>query len=474
MRLSLRTRLLLTTLLPAALLLAGMAVLAHQLSARALERSLGKRLASVAQSAAAGLRPADVTFLEAGDEESRTHRRLTTTLQAVRDATGVRRLVLFDPEGLALCDTDGRYPIGTPIPDLSRDSLEVERALGGKATASKVLFTGSDGLPYKSGYAPVRDGERVVGAVLVDGTAAFYADLDRLRNAFGAIGLVGLAVMALLAVLVTRLIAMPIRDLAAAAERIGEGDLATPVDPPRRVDELGSLGRSLEQMRASLEARERELQMMLAGIAHEVRNPLGGIELFSGLLDEELEPGDHRKAHVARIRKELGHLAKLVEEFLDYAREREPELADLVLGEMFFELSQIEGPSAQEREVVLQLDAAEDAVVRVDASLLRRAVLNLLRNAIQASPEGGVVRLRAHREGARVLLAVEDAGAGVPEEKRERIFEPFFTTKEKGSGLGLALVAKTAKVHGGEVRVEEAEGGGARFVMALPAATRGA
>jgi signal transduction histidine kinase len=264
---------------------------------------------------------------------------------------------------------------------------------------------------------------------------------------------------------------MPIRDLAEAAERIGEGDLATPVTPPRRVDELGSLGRSLEQMRAGLEARERELQMMLGGIAHEVRNPLGGIELFSGLLAEELEADDPRRAHVGRIQKELGHLARLVEEFLDYAREREPELSDLPLGEMFFELAQIEGPNAEAAGVTLKLEAAEDAIVRGDASLLRRAVLNLLRNAVQASPEGGTVRLRADRQDpGRIVLAVEDTGSGVPKEQWDRIFEPFFTTKEKGSGLGLALVAKTAKVHGGSVRVEAAEGGGARFVLDLPAA----
>lgn len=232
MRLSLRTRLLLTTLVPAALLLAGMAVLAHQLSARALERSLGKRLSSVAQAAGATLRPADVTFLQVGDEESRTYKRLEASLTMVRDATGVRRLVLFDREQRALCDTDGAYAIGTKIPDLSRDSLEVERALAGAATASSVLFTGTDGLPYKSGYAPVRDGDAVVGAVLVDGNAGFYSDLARLRNAFAGIGGVGLLAMALLSLLVTRLIAMPIRDLAEAAERIGEGDLATPVTPP--------------------------------------------------------------------------------------------------------------------------------------------------------------------------------------------------------------------------------------------------
>jgi signal transduction histidine kinase len=136
---------------------------------------------------------------------------------------------------------------------------------------------------------------------------------------------------------------------------------------------------------------------------------------------------------------------------------------------MLFELTQIAGPDAEAAGVRLSLDAAEDAVLKVDPSLVRRAVLNLVRNAIQASPEGGEVRLRAWRESSKVLLAVEDNGPGVPEEVRQRIFEPFFTTKEKGSGLGLALVAKTARVHGGEVRIERAASGGARFVLVLPA-----
>ena len=245
---------------------------------------------------------------------------------------------------------------------------------------------------------------------------------------------------------------------------------------PARADEIGVLARSLERMRAELEGRDRQLQMMLAGIAHEVRNPLGGIELFSGLLAEELTGDAEKTAHLGRIRTELSHLTRLVEEFLDYARERPLDCSAVPARKMLLEVCDLVAPEAERRRVTVTV-AGEGSGPTVDAdeSLLRRAVLNLMRNAVQATPEGGTVTCGAEARpgedrgaGDRVVLSVSDTGPGVPAGQRATIFEPFFTTRERGSGLGLALVHKCAEAHGGAVTVTDAEGGGARFEITLP------
>jgi signal transduction histidine kinase len=470
----LRTRLLAAYLLPTTLAMVLIAGAAYGIAWRALEQSLGERLANVAQGVAVGLRPDDALFLSSGDEESRTYRRVRQRLEQHREATGVRRVLLFDPSGRAIVDSEGGYAIGARISDLSRDSLEVERCLAGQAGASTVTFVGSDGLRYMTGYAPLFDESgKVVAAVAVDGSAAFFEALSALGRGLGILGLLGLVSVVAVSIFISRSITSPITDLAFAARRIGGGDLGTPVQAGSREDEIGQLAGSLEAMRAQLEARQRELQMMLAGIAHEVRNPLGGIELFTGLLEEDLAGDEEKLSHVARIRRELAYLGRLVKEFLDYARERPLELGPVSVEAVLTEVADLVSAEAKGRGVGVEVACAADGgrmQILADGGVLRRALLNLARNAVQAVPEEGRVVLSASREEGRMVFSVSDDGPGVPEELRSRIFEPFFTTREKGSGLGLALVRKAAEAHGGSATAGTSEQGGARFEIRLPAA----
>jgi signal transduction histidine kinase len=212
------------------------------------------------------------------------------------------------------------------------------------------------------------------------------------------------------------------------------------------------------------------MQLMLAGIAHEVRNPLGGIELFGGLLREDLEASDPRRKHVEKILKEIGVLAQVVNDFLDFARRRplNPRPADL--RDVLDEIVAVSSRDSEDKKITVSVAAPGNLSGNVDRDEIRRALLNLTRNAIQAAPEGGRVTLGAEVVLAEhmIVLSVSDNGPGVPEAQREEIWKPFFTTKQKGTGLGLALVKKTVDAHGGSIRVETAEGGGARFVIRLP------
>jgi signal transduction histidine kinase len=282
------------------------------------------------------------------------------------------------------------------------------------------------------------------------------------------IAIVGVGFVALIALafVASRGVTTSLSELSHAAERIGAGELGAevPVGGPR---EVRVLSETMRTMARSISQREEEMQVMLAGIAHEVRNPLGGIELFGGLLREDLE-GDPRQKHVDRILKEIGVLGGVVSDFLDYARKRPMEKARIDVHELAEEIASVSQREAEAKQVRIGIEVERGLGADLDRDSIRRALLNLVKNAVQAAPENGQVTIRARGAGEAVELQVADDGPGIPPEKRDEVFRPFFTTKQKGTGLGLALVKKAVDAHGGSVRIEDHPGGGALVTLTLP------
>ena len=442
-----------------------MAFLADRLIRQALEDELGARLLVAAQAAAASLPAERLVRLAPGDEATRGYAYLRGRLEALASATSTRILVVR-PDRTALADSAGRITIGEPVPALERDRLEIAYAAEGHAGTSQVLFEGSDGLLYKTGYAPLRDASgRVVAVVGADGTAPSFATYRRFRRLFAILAVSGAVLAALVAAVASLSVTRPLTQLTNAARRIGRGDLATPLRERRRADQVGMLRDTLEEMRKALSARDEEREMLLAGIAHEVRNPIGALDLFAGLLAEELS-GRPEAAHVDRLRSELSSLEKVVGEFLDFARARPQRRDEVDLSSMAKEVADLCAPLSAARAVSLLAEGA--GTVRADREQVRRALMNLTRNAIEAAPGGSEVRVSAHREGRVARLEVEDRGPGLSAEARGNLFRPFFTTKERGTGLGLALAKKVADAHGGALALVDREGGGTIARLELP------
>jgi signal transduction histidine kinase len=473
---SLSSRLLAAFLLPTLVFLLLTGAAGYQLARALLEEELGTSLSALAAATASQLSGERMLAVQPWDDlpetPSRTWRNLSRTLEEVRRAAGARRVLAVDVEGRVRADAGGALPVGAELPELARDRRELAAVLAGGRAASQVLFTGADGQLYRTGYAPVRragaDSE-VVGVVGVEGSAAFFGPLHRLARAFALLAAVALAVLAAVALLTARGLSSPLRRLMAAAERIGAGDLETKVRPePTR--EIGVLARELEAMRGALEARDRQMQLMLAGVAHEVRNPLGGMALYAGLLQEDLRargaPDAEASAHVQRIQQEIDYLQRIVEDFLAFARERPVQRAPLGAPDLVENAVALLSAEAQERGVRLEV-RVDEAVLEADGSLLVAALVNLVKNAVQASPAGAAVRVEGVREAGHYLVRVHDTGEGVPEALQARIFEPFFTTRQKGSGLGLALARKVARAHGGELSFRSRPGETV-FTLALP------
>jgi signal transduction histidine kinase len=203
------------------------------------------------------------------------------------------------------------------------------------------------------------------------------------------------------------------------------------------------------------------------GIAHEVRNPLGGIELFAGLLAEELEDDEQKLARVARIRREIGNLNRLVGEFLDFAREEQMLLEKTDLAVWLEETVELARPNGENRGVSFEVDVATEKGW-FDRQKMKAALLNVLRNAVAASPEDGVVTVRAYSAEGGLSIEVVDCGEGFSEQSLDGAFRPFFTTRQQGSGLGLAFAKKIAEAHLGTIEAGNVEGAGARVVFWIP------
>ncbi len=458
-------RLVLTFVAFVLILIGGSGWFAYRLIRVSLERQMSERLVAVALLVTEGLD--QVHRLEPGYEGGSLHRALTARIRRARDMVGARRVYVFDRRGFSLLDSEPGVPIGREYVRLRVDRAELASAWAGRP-AHSVLFQDEDGVYYKSGYAPVFSGGDVVAVVGVDIGAAFLETIEDFGRSMLSLGVVSMLVTVGIGLGLARTLTGPIGRLVAAARTIGRGNLEAVVSVPSR-DELGYLAETMEEMRRKILARDEQLRQMLAGVAHEIRNPLGGIELYAGLIVADLADGDPRKAHIQKVIGEVRTLNRVITEFMDFARPSLAELVDVDVAHQLEEAIFLLAPEMEQAGVSCSRNISNGLFVKGDADQVKRALVNLMKNAIQAMPDGGELTVSASRQGERVLLEIGDTGVGMDEDVRFRLFEPFFTTREKGSGLGLAIVHKTIETHGGEVQVESASGKGTVFRVMLPA-----
>jgi signal transduction histidine kinase len=464
-------KLLVALVVPTVALFTLFAFVAFEVSRRDLDHELGQRLEAIAASATTQIRGKYLTELVPGNEEDRGFQNVVKKLEGVADATGAH-LFVFDDQYNSRGDTFPGVAIGTHYFRAELDRAELVRVFELGRTASSVTFIGNDRKIYKTGYAPVRASEtepQIVLALGAQAPASYFARLADLRDRLFAWGTGLLAVSVMAAVVATLLITRNVRRLVAAAERIGGGNLRDPVRVESD-DEIGVLGQTMERMRQQLAERDARTQQMLAGIAHEVRNPLAGMTLFAGILRDELPDDDARRGHVERIRRELGYLERVVNDFLEYARRPKPELRDELCDALLAEVAQLTSTD----DVPVETAPCDGLVARADRGQIRRALLNLAKNAVQAATAaghrgGGAVRLSAEERDDELALVVWNRGHEIPPEICERLFEPFYTTREKGTGLGLAFVREIAADHGGRIEVKSASGE-TTFTLVLPLA----
>jgi signal transduction histidine kinase len=248
----------------------------------------------------------------------------------------------------------------------------------------------------------------------------------------------------------------------AAADKLAEANrhLEEAEDQVRRTDRLAALGQ------------------LTAGLAHELRNPLGTMKTSAEMLARKVSADNEIAREMAGyIQQEVDRINSLITRFLDFAKPRNLRLEKTDLHAMLnhaIELFDRENPGAASSVTVFKNYSPDVPPVRVESDLMEHVITNLLSNAAQASAAGAVVtvktRLAATAEGLKAEIAVIDRGSGIDSKHLENIFNPFFTTKAEGVGLGLAIVSRIVDEHGGQITVESTPGEGSVFRVYLPVA----
>jgi len=246
------------------------------------------------------------------------------------------------------------------------------------------------------------------------------------------------------------------------------------------------IARRAERIIANRATRQRKLEEklhqterlaalgeMIAGVSHEIRNPLGIIRSTAELLQDRAENG-RQKRFCSIIVEEASRLNDILTEFLDFARPKTLRPVKCRVEEILERNLKVMEPEFQRLGIKVEREYESGSFsLEADPDLLYRAFVNLLANALQAMPAGGVLRLRTVLTNSRfgppfLELTVQDTGPGIPLKMQKKIFNPFFTTREKGTGLGLAIVRNIVDSHHGEIEVESEEGKGATMIIRLP------
>lgn len=219
------------------------------------------------------------------------------------------------------------------------------------------------------------------------------------------------------------------------------------------------------------------IETLAAGIAHEVRNPLNSLQINVGILEQELreilpDPNVHAFTLLQKISGEIKRLDDFVSEFLRFARPPKLNVERLAVRPLITDLVAFIAPECSKKGVALEADLRGPDTAMVDGFQLKQAVLNLVLNALQATPKGGHVVVRTAGDKKRFVVAVADDGEGMSPEVRDRAMTPFFTTREDGTGLGLPLVSRIVEEHGGSVEISSALDAGTTVTLVFPAARR--
>jgi signal transduction histidine kinase len=335
---------------------------------------------------------------------------------------------------------------------------------------------------------PLKGQDGKVLAVLVVTTSR--RGMVEVQNHIRAIAYGGAGVGILLAILASLWIAArvsgPIEQLARAAEEVAAGEWNTRVEV-RGKDEVGVLGASFNHMTEQLaEQRERLVQServaawreLARRLAHELKNPLFPLQITvenmvraRALPQDEFEEVFLESANT--LQAEIENLKKIVGRFSDFSKMPRPQTESMDARDAVRRVAALYGPALDEKRIDLRTIVDNEALpICADPELLHRALSNLVLNAMDAMPDGGILTIAIARSGDVARLSVADSGEGLTPEECERLFTPYYTTKQHGTGLGLAIVQSVIADHHGTIAVERGESGGARFVMELPLAAK--
>jgi len=400
-------------------------------------------------------------------------------LKSLGDAPGMRALLWLPPGEVV--DAQGGNPDITKLAGLVNAARDRDAEATGTVQWTSARSSSEAFLAFRLEH------RGQIAGVLLAGTslAAQFA----LENEILWIGVVaavsGILIGILLGWWTTERVTRPVTQLARGARAVASGDWTARVEVISK-DEIGELAAAFNRMTEQLaEQRDRAIQAervaawreLARRLAHELKNPLFPLQITIENLRKARKRSESEFEEVFQestgtLLAEVGNLKTIIGRFSDFAKMPPPSFEAVDLNEIVQNVMRLydaqlkaEGSS----KIHAQLDLADVSLrIQADGEQLRRAIGNLVLNAIDAMPRGGVLRIASSREDGHVRLSVSDTGMGLTEEECARLFTPYYTTKQHGTGLGLAIVQSVVSDHGGKISVLSSPGNGATFIIELP------
>lgn len=417
------------------------------------------------------------------------------TLLALRlDSRLVLDPVLTDTSGLGesgeLFLLDSEMRMLTPSrfhshPDPLNHTMDIPPAQSA-LTAAKgtMIYTSFLGEPVVGGYVYMPEYDWILVGELDLNEA--LAPVTRIYERSAII--LGLSLVALLIVtlVLARSWARPIVRLTDASEQLSAGDYDVQVQVPRKKDELHRLTNSFNRLADTLRTGREELAHaqrrlvkqetmaaiggLVSSVVHEIRNPLSSIKMNLRLIERQCGKHEAATEHFSLARQEAFRLETMLGELLDYGKPIEPALAPSNINEVVRNTVEHWMNDSHTEAVEFQLNLnAPDPIAAIDSELLRRTLDNLIQNAVESMPEGGLIRLTTRIESTgKAAIAIQDTGKGMSEPIVDRVFDPFFTTRDKGTGLGMANVKRFVELNEGSIHIQSFEDEGTTVTVLLP------
>lgn len=410
---------------------------------------------------------------ELGETFTQAHKRKfeAKIFDHVKTRVGIN-VYLTDRKGIVIFDSDRGKREGQDLSGKRDVFLTLSGSYGARSSRddeedilSSVLYVA----------APVGDPAAPTGVLTVYKPQADVLPLvaERRRIIYTACGLIGGGILFLIGAVFLWLF-HPIGKITEYANAIERGE--RPMKPKIGIGrEVNTLAKALDSMRDAIEGRQYA-ERYIQTLTHEMKSPLAAIRGAAELMDEEM-PLESRKRFLHNIIEETARSERLINRLLELSaiesRTSLEKVEELDLGQLLHAAIDQARPNSEVAGIQIEiLEPAVPVMVKGDSFILRAAISNLLENAIDFSPKGGLIRITMTIEGGQIHLSIQDQGPGIPDYARERIFERFYSLRHhsvgrKGTGLGLTLVKEAAELHGGSIRLESSPQSGTLAVLIL-------
>jgi signal transduction histidine kinase len=397
-----------------------------------------------------------VQFVEGFGQNNRTYNNYLEVLNELKEENKLRHLFIFNSNWESIFDTDSSVSYRQRYYDLYLDQKELSQVQDNSVITSD-LYEDKFGNLFKRAYVKFsfKNSSYYIG---IEASNRSLAAWKRIRSYYILLSFLVVLFSFIASYFFTKSISVPTRKLVEFAKEIEKGNLKKPIKIDIK-DEIGILAQNMESMRKSILRKDNQQKVVLAGIAHEIKNPLGGIEMFASIIANETKDVKIEE-QAKKVLKESKQIQKILKEFHDFGKPKSSELQECELKQYIVETKELLSKDFESKEIDLDLISENSTVtILFDPGHLRQVLSNLIKNSIQFSPRKGRVRIEVAENG-KIILDLKDEGPGISVENREIIFEPFYSSEKNHTGLGLAIVKNLLEENGGTIQVMNSDTGG--------------